>query len=112
MDTTVNSIEPLLERAEQYGNTSIQLFKLKAIQQTSDVASTFISRLLLILVLTLFAFALTTAFALWLGNLLGHNYYGFLIVAGVYALIGLVLYFIHPFVKMRINNTIITQLAN
>ena len=112
MDTTLNAIEPLLERAEQYGNTTFQLFKLKSLQKTSAVTSSLVSRLFLVITLSLFAFSLTTAIALFIGDLLGQNYYGFLIVAGFYALIGLVLYFIHPFIKTRINNSIITQLLN
>jgi len=31
METTPNSIEVLLEKAEQYGKTSLELFKLKAV---------------------------------------------------------------------------------
>jgi ABC-type dipeptide/oligopeptide/nickel transport system permease component len=112
METTLNSIEPLIERAEKYGKTTFQLLKLKSLQQTSSVTSSLISRLFFVIILSLFAFALTTAVALWLGDLLGHNYYGFFIVAGLYGISGIVLYFIHPFVKKRINNSIITQLLN
>jgi ABC-type dipeptide/oligopeptide/nickel transport system permease component len=112
MDTNLNSIEPLLERAEQYGNTTFELLKLKSLQKTSSVISTLMSRFLLIVILSLFAFSLTTAIALWIGNVLGHNYYGFLIVSGFYALIGLVLYFTHPFIKTNINDSIIKQSLN
>ncbi len=112
MNATLNSIEPLIERVEKYGKISIQLFKLKSLQQTSAVTSSLISRLFLVIVISLFAFTLTTAVALWLGELLGHDYYGFLIVSGFYALVGSLLYFIHPFLKTRINNSIITQLLN
>jgi len=112
METTLSSIEPLIARAEKYGKTTFQLLKLKSLQQTSAVTSSLISRLFFVIVLSLFAFTLTTTVALLLGDLLGHNYYGFFIVAGFYGIIGIVLYFIHPFVKTRINNSIITQLLN
>ena len=35
-----NILEPLWERAEDYGKTSLELLKLKSIDKTSDVVST------------------------------------------------------------------------
>ena len=112
METTTNAIEPLLEKAEAYGKTSFELMKLKALDKTADVSSTLASRGLFTLVVSFFAFSLNIAIALWLGDLLGKTYYGFLIVASCYALAGAVLLIIHPFIKSRANNAIIKQLFN
>lgn len=112
MEAKENFIEPLLERAEQFSKTSFELLKLKSIDKTADVGSSLTSRFLLVIVLSLFALTLNIAIALWLGDLLGKNYYGFLVVAAFYGLIGIVLYFTHPLIKARVNNSIIKQMLN
>ena len=110
METQTSVIEPLLERAEQYSKTSLELLKLKSVDKTADVSSMLISRLLIVIVLSFFVLTLSVAAALWLGELLGKSYYGFIAVASFYGLIGIILFFIYPFIKTRVNNSIISQL--
>jgi hypothetical protein len=112
MEVNSNLIDPLLEKAAAYSKTSFELLKLKALDKTADVSATLFSRTLAGLVISFFAFTLNIAIALWLGDLLGKTYYGFLIVAGCYAFAGIVLLIIHPFIKARVNNSIIKQLFN
>ena len=112
METKTSIFDPLIEKAESYSKTSFELIKLKALDKTADVSSTLISRSLFALVVSFFAFTLNIAIALWLGDLLGKAYYGFLIVASCYALVGIILLIIHPFIKARVNNAIIKQLFN
>lgn len=112
METQKNFIDPLLEKAEAYGKTSFELVKMKALAKTADVTSTLISRSIFILLISFFAFTINIAVALWIGDLLGKNYYGFLIVAGFYALASVILLIVHPSIKSRINDTIIKQLFN
>lgn len=110
MDSQTNLIEPLLEKVETYAKTSFELLRLKALAKTADVTSTLFSRSLFILLVSFFAFTINIAVALWLGDVLGKNYYGFLIVAGFYALASIILLIVHPSIKIRVNNTIIRQL--
>lgn len=112
MEGKTSLIEPLLERVQEYSKTSFELLKLKSLDKTADVASTLISRSLLTVVLSLFALTLNIALSLWLGDVLGKNYYGFLVVASFYGLAGVVLFFIHPVIKARVSNSIITQIRN
>jgi hypothetical protein len=112
MEAKTSLIEPLIERAEQYAKTSFELLKLKSLEKTADVTSMLISRLVLAIVFSLFALTLNIAIALWLGDLLTKNYYGFLLVASFYGLIGIILLFIHPKIKARIKNSIIIQMFN
>ncbi len=112
MEAKSHLLEPLLESAEAYSKTSFELLKLKSLDKTAAVTSTLISRLLLVIVLSFFALTLSIAVALWLGELLGKSYYGFLVVAGFYGLSGIILCLIHPSVKARVNNSIITQMFN
>lgn len=107
-----HAIDPLLAKAEAYGKTSLELMKLRAVDKTADLTSTLASRSLFTLVISFFAFTLNIAIALWLGDLLGKSYYGFLIVASCYALAAVVLLIIHPFIKSSANKAIINQLLN
>ena len=112
MEAKANLIEPLLERAHEYSKTSFELLKLQSLEKTAEVTSSFISRFLLAIFVSLFALTLNIGVALWLGDLLGKNYYGFLVVASFYGIIGIIVFFIHPLIKERVSNTIITQMRN
>lgn len=112
MEPKIKLIDPLLERAEAYSKTSLEILKLKTVLKTADVSATLASRTLFTLVVSFCAFTLNIAVALWLGDLLGKAYYGFLVVAACYVLAALILLILHSFIKGRINNTIIRQLLN
>ncbi|HYV53508.1 MAG TPA: hypothetical protein VE933_02865 [Chitinophagaceae bacterium] len=108
-----NFIEPLLERAEEYGKTSYELLKLKALNKTADVTSTLISRGAVVLALSIFIVLVNIGLSLWLGDVLGKSYYGFFCVSGFYAAIGFVLYFfLHEKIKKSISDSLITQMFN
>jgi hypothetical protein len=107
MEATTKLIEPLLHRTEQYCKTGIDLLKLQALDKTADVSSTLLSRVFFSIALMAFAFTLNIAVALYLGDLLGKNYYGFLLIASFYGLIAIALFFVHPKIKARIENSII-----
>ena len=112
MSTTTNIIEPLLEKVEAYGKTSFDLLKYKALDKTAEVSSALVSRIILILAILFFVTALNIAIALWIGDVLGKAYYGFLIVAGFYAVVSLVLLLVHRNIKASVNNAIVKQLFN
>ena len=112
METKTILIEPLLEKAEAYSKTSFEILKLKTLHKTADVTSTLVSRSLFTIVISFFAFTINIAIALWLGEVLGKMYYGFLVVASCYALVAIILLIIHPYIKTRANNAIIRQLFN
>jgi len=110
METTVNSIESLFEKAEAYGKTTYELSKLKLLETTNIVVTSLIARLSTILMISMFSFVLSIAVALWLGDILGKAYYGFFIVAGFYLLAGVILhFFLHGWVKKPISELIIKQ---
>jgi hypothetical protein len=54
---------------------------------------------------------LTIAISFWLGDVLGATYYGFLVVASLYGLIGIILFSCHTLIKERMANFIILQIA-
>ncbi|MGE0638592.1 MAG: hypothetical protein AB7G44_06215 [Bacteroidia bacterium] len=110
METTASIVESLYERVETYSKTTIELSKLKALNTTTHVVTTLISRLSVIIMLALFALVMNIGIALWLGELLGKNYYGFFIVAAFYLIAGIVLhFFLHNWIKKPVSDLIITQ---
>lgn len=104
-------IETLLEKAEDYSKTTIELFKLNAIDKSADVLSSLISRTVVILAMTLFILIANIGLALWLGELLGKSYFGFFVIAAFYGFVAIMLkLFRHRWLKTSISNTIIRQL--
>ena len=112
MEIKTTLIDPLIEKAEAYGKTSFELLKFKFLDKTAMVSAALFSRLLSGILLSFFAFLLNIAIALWLGELLGKNYYGFLIVAAFYGLCGMIILFFQPLIRKRINISIIKLLFN
>ena len=61
----------------------------------------------------LFFITLNFGIALWLGDLIGKIHYGFFVVAGFYALIGLILYiFRNKWIKKPLNDSMINEMLN
>lgn len=111
MEDKFNMIESLLESSAEYAKTSIELAKLKTIEKTADIVSTLIPHLIVFGVLMSFLFLLNLSLAFWLGEILAHLYYGFLIVAGVNAFLVVVLhFFLHKQLKLIVSDYIIKQL--
>jgi len=110
MENQAALIETLFEKAETFGKTTFQLFKLKSIDATIDVVTILLSRLVVLLFFSLFILVLNLGIALWLGKLLGEIYYGFFIVSAFYLLIGTLLYFfLHKWIKKPIADLVISQ---
>lgn len=111
METPASLVESLFEKAENYSKTTIELFKLNAIDKSADVVSSLVSRLAILMVVTLFILIINIGIALWLGDLLGKSYYGFFIVGAFYALIAILLHaYRHEWIKNPVSNTIISQM--
>ena len=111
MENNTTSLEDLFEKLKEYGDTRVKLFKLKAINKVSGFFSTLISFLILFVILTLVIFCITVAFALLIGDWLGNSYWGFFIMAGIYIIIGLIIYSArNKFIKAPISNKLLTEL--
>src|ERR1700741_2705104 len=105
MESTKKQLELLFEKAVDYIETRLQLFKLQAVDKTADVLSALVCMLLLGLVFSIVFFILNIGLALWIGSLLGKSYEGFFIVAGFYTVIGLIVYLLQSKVlKAGISN--------
>lgn len=104
-------LEMLWEKTEQYAKTSLELYKLKAIDKTTDVFASLATRIVIFTILAVFFLLLTIGLALYLGDILGKSYYGFFAVAGFYAIIAIILFIIRrPWLEDTFNNYIINQI--
>lgn len=104
-------LELLLEKAEDYGNTTIELMKLKAINKSADIFSSLALKIVFFAIVALFIVIANVGVALWIGDLLGKPYYGFFIVAACYGLAAILLRsYLYDWVKVPISNFIITQM--
>lgn len=112
MEKDTHFTEPLIQRIEQYRKTSFEIMKLKAIDKTADVASYVFSRIILLTVFIVFMAFLNIGLALWLGAVLGQAYYGFLALAGFYALVTLILLAARKSLKGGIANIIVRKLID
>jgi hypothetical protein len=111
MEENANLLELLLERATDYGKTSIELVKLKALDKTADLVSSIIPVSVFILLISAFLLFLNLGIALWLGELLGKIFYGFFIVAGFYILTGLIIhFFLNNWIKKLVGDYFIKRI--
>lgn len=110
MESPATTFATLFERLEEYGKTTFDLYKLRFVDTATDVTTSLIVRLSVILTITLFVLICSVGIALFLGEQLGKSYYGFFIIAGFYLIIGLVLYyFLAKWIKSPIRCSIIKQ---
>lgn len=100
--------ESLLEKATDYGKTSLELIKLKVIDKSSDAVSSIIPHTVVVIIISSFLIFINLGIAFWLGEILGKICYGFFIVAGFYGLAGFIIHvFMHKWLKNIIYNYLI-----
>lgn len=111
MEDNLKMMEALLERATDYGKSSLELAKLKAIDKTSDVVSSLVPNYIVLIIVGSILLFLNLGLALWLGEILGKIYYGFFIVAAFYVIIGIVMhFFLHNWLKNLVCDYLIKQI--
>lgn len=111
MESAVKNIEMLYEKAKEYTNTTVELYKLTAVDKTAEVASSLSFRIAFLLIAAFFTMFFNIGLSLYLGELLESYSTGFFIVSGLYLLFGLLLYvFRENWIKTPISNLIIKEL--
>lgn len=84
-------VEALTESLQQYIKTNFKLVKLQTAERSSVIGSALMTVLLLGLVGFLFILFLSLSAGFYISSRMGNAYSGFIIIAGVYLLIGLIL---------------------
>ncbi len=109
MEDNAKLMESLLERATEYGKSSLALAKLKALDKTSDVVSSVVPQIIVFLFFASFMLFISLGLAFWLGEVLGATSLGFFAIAAFYGIVAIVIYFFIPKLKRRMCNYIIKQ---
>ena len=111
MQSTIDHIENLISKAGDVAETKVELWKLRAAGKISETVSSLIS---VIAIVTLTVTALTIVsigIAFWIGSEMGKTSYGFFIVGGFYALVGLLVFlFRRQWIKKPLSNLIIDKI--
>jgi hypothetical protein len=92
MENTPNILDPLMEKVEEYGKSSLELIKLKVVEKIATFVAIVYANVILFTILILFVAFFNIGLSLWIGTLLGEIYLGFFTVAAFYGLAGLIYY--------------------
>ena len=105
------SVEELMKSVEEYGKTSFDLLRLQAAQKGSVIMSNMLVGVSILIPALMCIMALNIAAAFWLGELLGKVYFGFLVVAGFYFVVGLFLFLTrHHLIEKPVLKMILSQI--
>jgi hypothetical protein len=111
MEEQQHDIDTLLSDAGDYIETRSTLWKLKAIESLSDVSGELVSGLALIGIASIVVLILSAGLALLIGYWVGHSFYGFFIIGGLYAVVGLIFYaFRNHWLKEPFSNMLIRKI--
>jgi Putative Actinobacterial Holin-X, holin superfamily III len=113
MESTAGQVKDIITKTGEVIETKVKLWKLKAVGKGSEVISSMISTVVILVLFSLAFFLLSIGLALLIGQWLGEMYYGFLIMAGIYGLAGLLFFiFRKKFIKGPVRNLIIDRILN
>ncbi len=111
MQSTIDHIENLISKAGDVAETKVELWKLRAAGKISETVSSLIS-VIAIVVLTVAAITIISiGIAFWIGSEMGKTSYGFFIVGGFYAIVGLLVFlFRRQWIKKPLSDLIIDKI--
>ncbi len=105
------TIEALIERAEAYSTSTIELVKLSTVAKSADIVSSLVTKLAVFLTIAMALLILSIGLSLWIGDMLGAAFYGFFIIGGFYVLLTILLFvFGHRWIKIPVSNAVIKQM--
>ena len=85
-------LEDLIDSLKQYLMLNIEILKLEAINHVSRIGSSLVGLLVVGIFAFLFVFILSLGVGFYLSALLGDTYIGFVIVAGFYLILTIILF--------------------
>jgi predicted transporter len=111
MEETFAKVEDLAAHVKEYVNNRISSVKLSVAEKSSKMAANIIAMALVVLVFVFFIVFASIALAHVFAKLTGELYLGFLIVAGIYFLLGLLVWMMKERVlRLPIMNAMLQQL--
>ncbi|HNK30077.1 MAG TPA: phage holin family protein [Ferruginibacter sp.] len=113
MEKTFAKVEEMADHVKEYVNNHISAVKLSVAEKTSALLANIIAVTIALLVFVMFVIFGSVAVAFAFAKLTGEYYWGFLIVAGIYLLIGILVWSLKErILRMPIMNAILQQLFN
>lgn len=113
MTDSDSEIEKLIEKIEQYGTKTFELWKLKILKRFIVLSTSIVSNSSVLFILVFFILFLSISISLVVGEALGKLSYGFLIVSAFYLLLFVLSYFfLHNRIKKPLANIIIKKVLN
>src|SRR6187551_483418 len=106
-------LEELIDHVKDCVNTKSQLFVLRATDKASTVTGIAVSYIIFGFLFAIIFVLLSIGAAIWLNIKMGDSFSGFFIVAGVYAVILLVLFLGRDaIIKKPVANKVISEILN
>ncbi len=113
MENDPTAVEELFYKLKEYVETTVDLYKLKAINKITEYTTGIIVSIFLMALLFLVLICISTGFALLIGIWLGNAYWGFFIMGALYIIIGLALFAGRKkFLKEPISKKLIKELLD
>ena len=111
MQSTIEHIENLVSKAGDIAETKVELWKLRAAGKIAETVSSLISVITIVIITGAAISILSIGIAFWIGSALGKTSYGFFIVGGIYAVVGLLLHlFRKSWIKIPVSDLIIDKI--
>ena len=111
MQSTIKHIEDFVSKAGDLAETKVEIWKLKAAGKISETVSSLISVIAIVILTGVAITILSFGAAFWIGSEMGHLSYGFFIVGGFYAFVGLMVFlFRRQWIKTPISNLLIHKI--
>jgi hypothetical protein len=111
MDEKNNLLGSLIDIAIDYGETSIELVKLKVIDKTTGIVSSLIPLSIILVFILSFLLFLNLGIAFWLGDIFGKTAYGFLAVSGFYLFAAIFIrLFLYKWIKRLVGDYLVKRM--
>lgn len=111
MESSFSKAEELAAHIKEYLDTRIALFKISVAEKSSKLISNLVAVAFVLMVFVLFILFASIALAYAFAKLTGEYYWGFLIVAGIYLLSGMMIWMMkEKLLRMPIMNAMLKQL--
>lgn len=111
MEKAFAKMEELTDSVKEYVNTRVESVKLSVAEKSSALVANLVAGMLVAAVFLFFLIFAGIALALVLGEWTGKMWAGFLIVAGIYLLIGIIVWIAREkIIRLPVMNAMIKQL--
>jgi hypothetical protein len=110
MESNTNFIEPLIQKIEEFGKTSLDLIQLKSLNKSSEIISDLTFKVVLFTSFSSFFVFFCFAVSIYIGKMMGEIYCGFFIVSLFFGLVYFIIMLLKRRIKRKVKQAIISQI--